>query len=85
MAKCYEYRVCLENGIKARVTPAHHAAIYSFTFPQGKAGALLVDVARKLDVDACMKTGYVTIAPQEYLRAHFSAKRIMKMRRSRVK
>lgn len=65
VAKCYEYCVCLENGIKARVTPAHHAAIYSFTFPREKAGALLVDVARKLDVDACMKTGYVTIAPQE--------------------
>ena len=54
-AKCYEYRVTLENGIGAKVTPAHDAAIYEFTYPADKEASFLIDAARKLDMDACMK------------------------------
>jgi len=62
-AKCYEYKVELENNIKAKVTPAHNAAIYSFEYPAGKEASFLIDVARKLDIEACMKEGYVTVDP----------------------
>ena len=70
IAKCYEYRVTLENGIGAKVTPAHDAAIYEFTYPTGKEACFreacfLIDAARKLDMDACMKKGYVTIEPEK--------------------
>lgn len=61
VGRCYEYKVKLENGIEARVTPAHHAAIYEFTYPAGETPYLIFDVAHKLDIDACMKDGYVTV------------------------
>lgn len=63
VARCYEYRVTLENGITARVSPAHNSAIYSFTYPAGKEASFLFDVARKLDMEACMKEGSVTVDP----------------------
>jgi len=63
-AKCYEYRVQLQNGIAARVTPSHSAAIYSFDYPQEKDAYLLIDVAHKLDIDACMRQGLVTVDPK---------------------
>lgn len=61
IAKCYEYQVELKNGIKARVTPAHNSAIYVFDYPAKKEASFLIDVARKLDIDACMKKGSVTV------------------------
>ncbi len=61
---CYEYEVKLENGICARVTPARAAAIYSFTYPQDKDAALLIDAAHKLDIDASMRKGYITVNPK---------------------
>ncbi|MEE0945862.1 MAG: GH92 family glycosyl hydrolase [Acutalibacteraceae bacterium] len=63
-ARCFEYTVELENGITAKVTPAHSAAIYRFFYPEDKTASFLIDVARKLDNDACMKEGYVTIDPE---------------------
>lgn len=63
VARSYEYRVDLENGIAASVTPAHNAAIYRFSYPAGKEASLLIDVARKMDIDACMKEGRVTVEP----------------------
>ncbi|MBE6928688.1 MAG: glycoside hydrolase family 92 protein [Ruminococcaceae bacterium] len=63
IARSYEYRVTLENGISAKVTPAHNAAIYEFVFPAGKEAVLLIDAAHKLDIDACMKEGNVTLDP----------------------
>ncbi|MBE6612420.1 MAG: glycoside hydrolase family 92 protein [Ruminococcaceae bacterium] len=64
-AACYEYRVKLENGIAAKVTPAHNAAIYTFSYPAGREAVLLLDIAHKLDMDACMKEGTVTVDPQK--------------------
>ena len=64
IARCYEYKVALENGIKAKVTPAHNSAIYTFEYPAGKEASLLIDVARKLDIEACMKEGCVTVDPE---------------------
>ena len=66
-AKCYEYSVKLENGISARVSPAHNAAIYAFGFPAGEEASLLIDVAHKLDIDACMRTGFVEIDPERHM------------------
>lgn len=63
IAKCYEYKVGLKNGIKAKVTPSHHTAIYTFEFPEGKEASFLVDIGRKLDIDACMDNGYVKVNP----------------------
>lgn len=62
-AKCYEYSVTLENGIKARVSPTHNAAIHTFEYPAGKSPVFLIDVARKMENDAAMKEGYVTVDP----------------------
>lgn len=64
-ARCYEYTVTLENGIGARVAPTHDAAIYEFSYPAGKEASFLIDVARKLDIDACMKEGFVTVEPSQ--------------------
>ena len=63
-ARCFEYKVELENGIKAKVSPAHDAALYSFDFPAGKSASFLIDVARKLDIDACMVEGDVFVDPE---------------------
>ncbi len=63
-ARCCEYEVQLENGISARVTPARAAAIYSFEYPQDKDAFLLIDAAHKLDIDASMKKGSITIEPK---------------------
>ena len=63
-AKCYEYKVLLENGISAKVTPARNAAIYSFTYPEHKDAYLLIDVSHKLDIDASMRCGSVTVDPK---------------------
>jgi len=66
-AKCYEYSVKLKNGIEARVTPSHNAAIHSFSYPAGKEASFLLDVARKLDMEACMKKGTITVEPEKNL------------------
>ena len=63
IARCYEYCVELENGIRAKMTPAHNAAIHTFEYPAGKAASFLIDIAHKLDIDASMKNGYITIDP----------------------
>lgn len=60
-ARCYEYSVTLENGIKTRVTPAHSSAIHLIEYPQGADASLMFDVARKLDNEACMKKGTFTV------------------------
>ncbi|MBR2461181.1 MAG: GH92 family glycosyl hydrolase [Clostridia bacterium] len=62
-ATCYEYSVQLENGIRARVTPAHSSAIYTLDFPAGSEATVLLDIAHKLDIDAAMKSGTVTVDP----------------------
>lgn len=63
-AKCYQYAVQLENGIAAHVTPAHNAAIYSFEYPDRKDAYLLIDAAHKLDIDASMRKGSLTVEPE---------------------
>lgn len=63
IARCYEYCVELENGIRAKMTPAHNAAIHTFEYPAGKEASFLIDIAHKLDIDASMKNGYLTIDP----------------------
>lgn len=63
-ASCYQYEVQLENGIATRVTPAQNAAIYSFEYPEGKDAYLLIDAAHKLDIDASMKKGTLTVDPE---------------------
>lgn len=60
-ATCYEYQVALENGIHTKVAPAHSAAMHNIEYPQGKEAILLLDVAHKLDIDACMRYGEITI------------------------
>ena len=60
-ARCYEYTVAFENGIKTSVTPARNSAIYNIKYPEDKECSFLFDVARKLDIDACMKEGSVTV------------------------
>jgi len=63
VGRCYEYKVGLENGISVKVAPAHNSAIYEFAFPEGHDGYLLFDIAHKLDIDACMKSGKLTFDP----------------------
>lgn len=63
IARCYEYRVELENGIRAKITPAHDSAIYEFTYPAGKEASLLIDVARKLDLEESLLDGCVCVDP----------------------
>lgn len=60
-AKCYEYSVELENGIKVKLTPHHDSAIYEIEYPAGKEASLLLDVGRKLDIEACMSSGRLVI------------------------
>jgi len=62
-ARSYEYRVTLENGISAKVTPTHDAAIYEFVYPAGSEAGLIIDAAHKLDIDACLKEGSVSYSP----------------------
>ena len=64
-ARCYEYAVELENGISVKVTPAYASAIYSIEYPAGENASLLVDVAHKLDIDASLKHGFVTVIPEK--------------------
>lgn len=64
-ARCYEYRVQLENGIFVKVTPSHASAMYSMEFPIGQEASLLIDVAHKLDIDASMRRGSVTVNAKE--------------------
>lgn len=66
-ARCYEYSVALENGIRAAVTPAHSAAIHSFTYPAGQEASFLIDAAHKLDIDASMDHGFLTVDPARKL------------------
>ena len=61
IAHCYEYEVMLENGISVGVTPSHAAAIYSFEYPTEGEPYLLLDVGHKLDIDASMRNGTVTV------------------------
>lgn len=60
-ARCYEYRVKLENGIEASLAPAHHSAIHKIRYPADRRAILMLDLAHKLDSDACMKKGFVTL------------------------
>ena len=62
-AKCYLYSVCLDNGIKVTTSPAHHSAVYTFEYPENTNAGLLIDVAHKLDIDAAMRTGSLTLDP----------------------
>ena len=64
-AHCYEYKVTFENGIKVKVTPAHSAAIYMFKYPAEGDAYLLIDAAHKLDIDACMRKGEMTVEPKK--------------------
>jgi len=66
-ARCYEYSVELENGIRASVTPAHSAAIHSFTYPADQKASFLIDVAHKLDIDAALDHGFLTVDPANKL------------------
>lgn len=59
--RCYEYKAELENGIKIKTSPAHNSAIYSFEYPKNKDAYLLIDAAHKLDIDAAMKKGSITV------------------------
>ena len=61
ISHCYEYEVQLENGISARVTPSRTSAIYSFEYPSEGSPYLLVDAGHKLDIDASMRRGSVTV------------------------
>ena len=63
MAKCYEYAVTLANGIREKVAPAHNAAIHTIEYPAGKEASFLIDAAHKLDIDASMKKGFITVDP----------------------
>lgn len=63
-ATCYKYSVTFENGISAKVTPAHSAAIYTFEYPKNENAYLILDVAHKLDIDASMKFGSITVEPK---------------------
>ena len=63
-ARAYEYAVQLENGIRVRMTPAHAAAIYTIDYPEGENAYLLLDVAHKLDIDAAMRCGSITVDPK---------------------
>lgn len=62
-ATCYRYDVTLENGISASLTPAHHAALYSFSYPADKQASLFFDMTHKLDIDACMRSGTLSLDP----------------------
>lgn len=63
LARSYEYKVTLENGIEAKVAPARDSAIYTFSYPKGEDAVLIMDAARKLDNDTCMTEGFVTVDP----------------------
>jgi len=63
-AKCYEYSVTLENGTKVKLSPAKNSAIYSIEYPSDADASLLIDVAHKLDIDAAMRWGSVTVDPK---------------------
>ncbi len=63
-ARCYQYEVQFENGIRTKVTPTHNSAIYSFEYPDNKEAYLLIDVAHKLDIDASMRRGFVAVDPK---------------------
>ena len=63
-ARCYQYEVLFENGIRTKVTPTHNSAIYSFEYPDDKEAYLIIDVAHKLDIDASMKRGFVAVDPK---------------------
>ncbi len=62
--RCYEYSVELENGIKTKVTPEKHSAIYHIEYPKSQNSYLIMDAAHKLDVDACIKSGFITVDPE---------------------
>ncbi|MCI4590731.1 GH92 family glycosyl hydrolase [Sphingobium sp. BYY-5] len=43
------YAVTLDRyGVRAEVTPGHHAAIYRFAYPAGKQATLVFDITRKI-------------------------------------
>lgn len=63
VARSFEYRVQLENGISAKVTPAHDSAIYEFSYPAGKEASFLIDAARKLDQEDSLLQGQITVDP----------------------
>ena len=62
-AKCYRYSVTLENGISISASPSHHSAIYTLDFPADTAGGFIIDAAHKLDIDAAMRSGSLTVDP----------------------
>ena len=66
ISRTYEYKVELENGISHSFAPAHHSAIHTTRFPAGKRAVMMIDVAHKLDIDACMKEGSITVDPKKH-------------------
>ena len=64
-ANCYAYAAELENGIRTKLIPTHDAAIHSFVYPQNAEASILFDAARKLDMDAAMLSGSITVNPKE--------------------
>ena len=48
-ARCYEYTVTLDNGIKTSVAPARNSAIYSFEYPADKDCCRTAIYAKALD------------------------------------
>ena len=57
-AKCYQYEVQLENGIAARVTPAHNAAIYTFEYPDNKDAATLCIASLNSNKRTCFRFSF---------------------------
>ena len=53
VARPYEYRVNLDNGIRMRLTPTDHAALLGITYPPSSAHTLLFD-------NLCDNTGHLT-------------------------
>lgn len=64
-ARSFEYISQWKNGIKTKVAPVHGSAIHCFEFPAEKEASILLDVGRKLDIEACMKEGTITIDPSQ--------------------
>lgn len=64
LALCDYYRVDLSRyDIRCEVTPAHHSALYRFTFPAATNATLAIDVGRKIGGVLAMNHGSVRMDP----------------------
>ena len=65
VARAYGYSVRLtRDQITAEVVPAHHSALYRFTFPgDGSPAHLMIDVARKVGGALALDEGSVKVDP----------------------